>query len=188
MVSLWLVYIYVLLLVLLIIMSVFFVLPIQSAVVKVFIFRSDVIVNCWSQRRILCGYICLTSFIIWSVYMYVSCWYCFHDYVLFIAFDFAITFQVASVQFLLFRWDSQLLESMLYIVRLRWSYITYYYIYILLLVLFQAVLPCGCVWCLVKILIDITGIAKFNFAVVQFINNVSVSDKTFLKCKFLIGH
>ena len=80
-------------------MSVFFVLPFQSAVVKVFIFRSDAIVNCGSQHRILCGCICLTSFIIWSVYMYVSCWYCFHDYVLFIAFDCVITFQVASVQF-----------------------------------------------------------------------------------------
>ena len=80
-------------------MSVFFVLPFQSAVVKVFIFRSDVIVNCRSQHRILCGCICLTSFIIWSVYMYVSCWYCFHDYFLFIAFDCVITFQVASVQF-----------------------------------------------------------------------------------------
>ena len=80
-------------------MRVFFVLPIQSVVVKVFIFRSHAIVNCGSQQRILCGCINLTSFILWSVYMYVSCWCCFHDYVLFIAFDCVITFQVASVQF-----------------------------------------------------------------------------------------
>ena len=80
-------------------MSVFFVLPFQSAVVKVFSFRSDAIVNCVGQHRILCGCICHISFIIWSAYMYVSCWYCFHDYLLFIAFDCVNTFQVASVQF-----------------------------------------------------------------------------------------
>ena len=91
---------------------------------------------------------------------------------------------LVSSLFLLFRWDSQLLESMLYTVRLRWSYITYLYMYILLLVLFQAVLPCGCVWCLVRISIDIAGMAKFNFAVVQYINDACVLDNTFLKCKF----
>ena len=32
--------------------------------------------------------------------------------------------------------------------------------------------------------IDITGIDKFNFAVVQYVNNACVSDKSFLKCKF----
>ena len=31
-----------------------------------------------------------------------------------------------SSLFLLFRWDCQLLESILYTVRLQWSYITYY--------------------------------------------------------------
>ena len=165
-------------------MSVLFVLPLQSAVVKVFIFGSDAIVNCGSQHRILCGCICLTSFIIWSVYMYVSYWYCFHDYVVFIDLDCVITFQVASVQYYsdglvsywnwcCILWGHSGLTSPIYTCIFYCSYCFRQY-----------VLPCGCVWCLVTILIDITGIAKFNLAVVQYINDACVSDKTFLKCKF----
>ena len=84
-------------------MSVFFVLlPFQSAVVKVFIFRSDAIVNCWGQHRIL---LYVVAFVLHHPLFgqftctYVSCWYCFHDYLLFIAFDCVITFQVDSVRF-----------------------------------------------------------------------------------------
>ena len=57
---------------------------------------SDGIISCWSQHCILCSCSCLTSSIIWWVHTCVFYYcYCYHQCVLFIA------FQVAGVWFIL---------------------------------------------------------------------------------------
>ena len=76
--------------------------------------------------------------------MNVYCWYCLHEYVLFITFLVVIAFQMAGVQFV-FIIQMGLSAVGINVVYCEVTVSHFTYMHNLLLVLFQAVLTSGCI-------------------------------------------